>query len=60
MDSILQIGDKIQCKDARDLRRWALNLSSEGYGIGILDYHDIYEHVLTIMALPEADTEGGD
>ena len=54
---ILQLGDKIQCKDNRDMRRWALNLSAEGYGIALLGYHDIYENILTITALPEGEGE---
>ena len=52
---ILHLGDKIQCKDNRDMRRWALNLSAEGYGIALLGYHDIYENILTITALPEEE-----
>lgn len=56
---ILQLGDKIQCKDNRDMRRWALNLSAEGYGIALLGYHDIYENILTITALPEGDEADG-
>lgn len=52
MDDFLQEGDKIQCKDARDLRYWALNLSAQGYGVAVIGYHDIYEHILTITALP--------
>ena len=54
---ILQLGDKIQCKDNRDMRRWALNLSAEGYGVALLGYHDIYENILTITALPEGEGE---
>lgn len=48
----LKLGDKIHCKNNRDLRRWALNLSAEGYGVAVLGYHDIYEHILTVTALP--------
>ena len=54
---ILQLGDKIQCKDNRDMRRWALNLSADGYGVALLGYHDIYENILTITALPEGEGE---
>lgn len=54
-NNILQVGDRIHCKNARDLRRWALQLSSEGYGIAIFGYHDIYEHILTVTALPEEE-----
>jgi len=55
VDGLLALGDKIHCKDNRDLRRWALHLSAEGYGVAIIGYHDIYEHILTITALPEED-----
>ena len=54
---LLQIGDKIHCKDSRDLRKWALNLSAEGYGIAIFGYHDIYDHILTVTDLPEGSKD---
>ena len=54
---VLNLGDKIHCKDNRDLRRWALQLSSEGYGVAILGYHDIYQHILTVTALPIGEEE---
>lgn len=53
----LKLGDKIYCKDNRDLRRWALNLSAEGYGVAVLGYHDIYEHILTVTELPIGEEE---
>ena len=53
----LNLGDKIQCKDNRDLRRWALQLSSDGYGVAILGYHDIYQNILTVTALPIGEEE---
>ena len=53
--SLLKVGDRISCKDNRDMRRWALNLSSEGYGIALFGYHDIYENIITITALPEEE-----
>ena len=52
-DRLLAVGDKIRCHSDRDLKNWALNLSSEGYGIAIFGYHDLYDHILTITALPE-------
>lgn len=52
LKGLFRRGDKIQCESSKDLKRWALNLSAEGYGIGILGYHDLYDHVLTIMELP--------
>ena len=55
--NMLAVGDRIQCKDYRDLRRWALRLSADGYGIGILGYHDIYDNILTITALPEGSED---
>lgn len=56
---VLQVGDRIQCKDNRDLRKWALNLSAEGYGIAIFGFHDIYDHILTITDLPEGSEQNG-
>lgn len=50
--SLLKVGDRISCKDNRDMRRWALNLSAEGYGVALLGYHDIYQNILTVTALP--------
>lgn len=46
-------GDKIQCLNSRDLRLRALNLSSKGYGVAVIGFKDIDEHILTITALPE-------
>lgn len=54
-ERLMQIGDKVKCNSNRDLNKWALILSSEGYGIAVLGYHDIYEHILTITALPEQE-----
>lgn len=52
----LKVGDKIHCKDIRELRWFALSLSSEGYGVAVIGCDDIYESILTITALPEEDT----
>ena len=46
-------GEKIQFSSQKALMVKALHLSAEGYGIGIIGYHDMYEHILTIMAVPE-------
>ena len=59
MDKLLALGDRIKCKDNRDLRNWALRLSSEGYGVAILGCDDIFDHVLTVTALPIGEGENG-
>lgn len=51
--SILEIGDRIKCKNWRDLKTTALNLSSEGYGVSVIGFQDMADDVLTITALPE-------
>lgn len=48
-----KLGDKILCLSSRDLRMRALNLSSNGYGVAVIGFKDIDEHILTITALPE-------
>ena len=48
-----QIGQKLCFKSHKALMTMALYLSSEGYGVAIIGYHDMYEHILTITALPE-------
>ena len=35
----------------------ALSLSADGYGVAQLGYHDMYENILTITALPEQEVE---
>lgn len=57
MDNNIRVGDKLYCANARDLRRWALNLSADGYGVAIIGYHDIHDNILTITALPEEETD---
>ena len=54
----IQEGAKIPCESFRDLRHWALTLSSLGYGIAVIGFHDIYENILTVTAVPE-DEKGG-
>ena len=53
MPKSLQIGDRIRCKNNRDLRHTAFVLSSDGYGIAILGYCDLMDYVLTITELPD-------
>lgn len=48
----LKIGDKIHCRNWKDLLRTALQLSSEGYGVVVLGFADMYEDILTVTALP--------
>lgn len=49
----LQIGDKIRCRNWRDLRATALQLSSYGYGVSVIGFEDMSDDILTITALPE-------
>lgn len=53
----LQIGQRIQFKTRRQLMAQALYLSSEGYGVAQFGYHDMYENILTITALPEQEVD---
>lgn len=55
--SILEIGDRIKCKNWQDLRITALHLSAEGYGIAVVGFADMSDDVLTITALPEGRNE---
>lgn len=57
MDGILALDDKIHCKNIADLRHHALLLSADGYGVAVVGYHDIYENILTITALPKEETD---
>lgn len=54
MDSF-EIGQRLHFKSHRLLMSMALYLSSEGYGVAIFGYHDMYENILTITALPEEE-----
>ena len=49
----LNIGDRIRCKNWKELRQVALSLSAEGYGVSVLGFADMSDDVLTITALPE-------
>ena len=52
----LQVGDKIHCKNWKDLRRTALILSTEGYGVTVIGFSDMSDNILTITA-PKIETE---
>ena len=45
-----EVGDKIKCKDWKDLRHKALLLSSEGYGVEVIGFSDMSDNILTITA----------
>ena len=51
--SDLEIGDRIHCKNWKDLRNMALNLSAEGYGVAVIGFADMSDDILTITELPE-------
>lgn len=57
MSDSLQLGDKICCKNWRDLKKTAFQLSSEGYGVEVIGFSDMSEDILTITALPEEEGE---
>jgi hypothetical protein len=48
-----QVGDRIECVFDRVLKRTAFNLSSRGYGVAVIGFRDIEDHVLTVTAVPE-------
>ena len=48
-------GEKIKFNTHNALMTKALYLSAEGYGVAIIGYHDMFEHILTITDLPEED-----
>ena len=49
----LEIGQRIECITAQRLKRLALQLSCEGFGVAVIGFEDIEDHVLTVIALPE-------
>ena len=49
----LMIGDRIRCKNWKELKKIAFQLSAEGYGVQIIGFRDMDETILTIAALPE-------
>lgn len=54
----LEVGTRIKCKSWRELKNYAFNLSSEGYGVEVIGFADMSDNVLTVTALP--DKEGKD
>jgi len=56
----LKVGQQIQFNSRRQLMAQALYLSSEGYGVAQLGYHDMYENILTITAIPEQEVGADD
>ena len=59
MSNELRVGDKIHCKNWKDLRRTALVLSTEGYGVTVIGFSDMSDNILTITA-PKIETEAAD
>ena len=55
MEKKLSIGDRICCKNWKDLKNTALGLSGEGYGVEVIGFADMSDNVLTITALPEEE-----
>ena len=53
MKKQLDIGDRIRCRNWKDLKNNALQLASLGYGVAVLGFSDMADNVLTITALPE-------
>ena len=53
----LNIGDRIHCKNWKELRQVALSLSAEGYGVAVIGFADMSDDILTITALPEGSKE---
>lgn len=51
-DRFIRIGDRIKCKNNRDLRNTALLLSTDGYGVAVFGHADLFDNVLTVTALP--------
>ena len=52
-------GDKIKCNSMSDLYRVALVFTTEGYRVGINEYSDLNDFILTITA-PKIETEAAD
>lgn len=51
----LEVGTRIKCKSWRELKNYALSLSSEGYGVEVIGFADMSDNVLTITALPDKE-----
>lgn len=56
-NQILHVGDRIKCKNWKDLKATALNLSAEGYGVTCIGFSDISDDILTITAVPEQEED---
>ena len=50
-----KLGDKLSCKSWSELKRKAFQISSLGYGVEVIGFHDMSENILTITALPEKE-----
>ena len=48
----LSIGSRLESVTFMEMKRKAFQLSSQGYGVSIIGFSDIENHVLTITALP--------
>lgn len=46
-------GQRLAFHSYGDLKRAALVLSSKGYGVAVLGFSDLSEHILTVTALPD-------
>lgn len=57
METLIK-GEKIKCKNWKDLKSKALHLSSLGYGVAVVGFSDMSDDVLTITELPDI-VEGG-
>ena len=49
----LNVGDKVECKNFKDLKNYALMLSSLGYGVAVIGFQDMSDDILTITAVPQ-------
>lgn len=49
----LKAGDRIHCRNWKDLQTTALSLSAEGYGVAVIGFQDMSDDVLTITEVPE-------
>lgn len=57
MEKEYQIGEKIHCKNWKELKAKALALSAAGYGVEVIGFGDMSADILTITALPERNEE---
>ena len=53
----LSIGSRLESVTFTEMKRKAFRLNSQGYGVSIIGFSDIEDHVLTITALPERSDE---